>query len=218
MEKHFAILHTIPATIAGLKSLCAQLLPGVTVYNYMDDSLLPRINRAQAVTGEVRAQFGALVSLAASTGPAAILTACSTVGDLMEALRPRYPMPLLRIDEPMAEEAAACPGSVIVCATLPSTLGPTLGLIQRKQKSPRPVDHLIIEQAGPLLAAGKREEYLKTIADALSDAAKGHDLVVLAQASMADALELLPENQRRKFLTSPKSGIAALAAYWKQEG
>jgi hypothetical protein len=87
MEKHFAILHTTPATIAGLKSLCAQLLPGATVYNYMDDSLLPRINRAQAVTEEVRAQFGALVSLAASTGPAAILTACSTVGDLMEALR-----------------------------------------------------------------------------------------------------------------------------------
>lgn len=212
--EHIAILHTTPATIGSLREISARQLPGVCVYNYLDESLLPQINAEGKITDAVRERFSALVALAAAAGPKLILSACSTVGGLMESLRPAYaPLHLLRIDEPMAEQAAACPGSVVVCATLASTLGPTLTLLRRKLPEGREADSLLIEEAGPLLAAGKQEEYLDAIASRLTEAARSHDVVVLAQASMAKALDRLPEATRAKFLTSPESGIAALKQY-----
>lgn len=212
--EHIAILHTTPATIDSLREISARLLPGVRVYNYLDESLLPQINAKGKITDEVRERFSALVALAAAAKPKLILSACSTVGGLMESLRPVYaPLPLLRIDEPMAEQAAACPGSVVVCATLASTLGPTLALLRRKLPEGRKADSLLIGEAGPLLAAGKQEAYLDAIASRLMEAAQSHDVVVLAQASMAKALDRLPEAARAKFLTSPESGIAALKQY-----
>ena len=213
MNNQIAILHTTPATVTGLKPVCERVIPGVPIYNYLDDSLLPQINREGGVSEDVKRRFAGLVALAAAAGPRAILSACSTVGGLIEELRPQYTIPLLRIDEPMAEQAGACQGKLMVCATLPSTLGPTLELIQRKRGGGENVDHLVITEAGALLAAGRQEEYLRCIADALGDAARTHDLVVLAQASMAQALALLPPEQRGKFLTSPESGISALKEY-----
>ena len=213
MEKHFAILHTTPATISGMKALCAELMPRLDVYHYLDDSLLPRINRSGEITQDVKEEFALLVELAAKNRPAAILSACSTVGELLEDLRPEYDIPLLRVDEPMARQAAAFDGRVMVCATLTSTLGPTLRLIKRYRTNGGPVDHQVLSEAGRLLAEGKREAYLQTIADALMVMAEEYDLVVLAQASMADALTLVPQALHKRFLTSPRTGVSALAEY-----
>ena len=217
MEKHLAILHTTAATIGGMKALCAKLLPGTEVYHYLHDGLLPRINREGSISDAVRREFASLVALAAQSRPSAILSACSTVGELLEGLRGEYDIPLLRVDEPMARQAAACPGRVTVCATLPSTLGPTLRLIQRYRQGGSPVEALVLEEAGRLLNEGKRDEYLRSIAEALKKLAQSSDAVVLAQASMADALSLLPEQLFPRFLTSPFSGVSALKAYCEQE-
>lgn len=217
MEKHLAILHTTAATIGGMKALCAELLPGMAVYHYLHDGLLPRINREGSISDAVREEFSSLVALAAKSDPAAILSACSTVGELLEGLREEYDIPLLRVDDPMARQAAAVQGSVTVCATLPSTLGPTLRLIQRYRQSGGSVKACVLEEAGRLLNEGKREEYLRQIAKALEALAQSSDAVVLAQASMADALSLIPEPLHPKFLTSPRSGISALKIYCEQE-
>ena len=217
MKKHIAILHTTAATISGMKALCEELLPGVETCHYMHDGLLPRINRAGGITEDVRQEIAMLVALAAKSGPGAIMSACSTIGEAVEDLRPAYEMPLLRVDEPMGRQAAAFEGPVTVCAALPSTLGPTLRLIERYRQNGLPVEHRVISGAGRLLAQGKREKYLDLIAGELADMAKGGGLVVLAQASMAEALSRVPPDIRGSFLTSPRAGVAALKAYCEQE-
>ena len=213
MEKRVAILHTTPATIASLRELCARLLPGVTVNHFLDDSLLPEINRDGCISDSVRERFAHLVAQAAAAGPRVIMSACSTVGGILEELRAGSAIPLARIDEPMACQAAATPGRLIVCATLTSTLGPTLELIRRKAGPERSIDSLLVEGAGVLLDAGDQEGYLSLIASRLHEAAAAHECVVLAQASMAQAAQRLSPEEQARLLTSPESGVAALKKY-----
>ena len=54
------------------------------------------------------------------------------------------------------------------------------------------------------------EEYRQAVAGRISEALQGSDVVVLAQASMADAAALLPDAASLPILTSPRSGVAAL--------
>lgn len=205
-----AIVHTVPVTIKSLGDLCAATLPGVEVRHYLDDSILKQINREGCISPSVRWRFEGLVALAAAGKPDVILSACSSVGGMMEEARALCTMPVLRIDEPMAQEAARRTGSIVVCATVASTLGPTGELIRRYVGEDRQVDTLLISEAGALLSAGKQEEYLSLIASRLGEAAATHDVVVLAQASMAQAVERIPQEMQGKFLTSPESGVAAL--------
>lgn len=205
-----AIVHTVPVTIASLTALCGELLPGVEVSHYLDDSILKQINREGGISAGVRYRFQSLIALAAASKPDAILCACSSVGGMLEEARELFTVPLCRIDEPMARAAAEREGSVAVCATVQSTLGPTGELLRRYLPEGREMESVLIGGAGALLNSGDREGYLNLIASKLGEAAARHDTVVLAQASMADAVQRLPEDVRGKFLTSPVSGVSAL--------
>ena len=103
-----------------------------------------------------------------------------------------------------------------VAATVSTTLGPTLDLLSEaaaqagKKIDLRPV---VFEQARAKLMNGAPESYLSIIAEGLHLAAKGSDVIVLAQASMAPALAQC-QNIEVPILSSPRSGLeAAIQAY-----
>lgn len=211
--KTVAVLHTTPVTIQGLAPQFARELPGVRQTNFLDDTILPEINEAGGITPAVRYRFYALAAAAAASRPDAILCACSSVGGLLEEVRGIVTVPALRIDDPMAREAVARGKRIAVSATLASTLGPTMDLIRRRAEEAGKEISLtpfLVEGAGTLLAQGRMDEYRRAIADRLSEALDGNDVVVLAQASMADAAALLPNASSLPILTSPQSGVAAL--------
>lgn len=211
--KTVAVLHTTPVTIEGLKPHFQSILPDVKVMNFLDESILPEINRAGRITPELRFRFHSLMRQAAMASPDLLLSACSSVGGLMEEGAGLVSMPALRIDEPMLRQAAATGGRIGVAATLASTLDPTVDLLLRCAEQERKkvqVNRLLISEAGPLLSAGKTDEYLGLTAQKISGLLEECDLVVLAQASMAGALKLIPDGDRLPVMTSPASGIAAL--------
>ena len=213
-QPRLAIVHTTPVTIQSLGALCARLLPGVKVNHYLDDSILQQINAEGGISAGVRYRFQSLIALAAASKPDVILSACSSVGGMLEEARELFSIPLVRIDEPMAQKAAGSEGSIVVCATVKSTLEPTLGLIRRYAGADKQVDSLLIAEAGALLASGDKEAYLNLIASRLGEAAEKCETVVLAQASMAEAVQRMPEDMHSRFLTSPEAGVAALKTYF----
>jgi glutamate racemase len=211
--KTAAVIHTTSATIEPLKKLCKTVMPEVSVFHYLDDSLLPQINREGAITQAVKSRFFSLVQTAVLLKPDAVLCACSSVGELVEELREFTPVPFLRIDEPMARQAAAACGKVLVCATLASTLNPTLSLIKRIAKDlggDISLESLLIKGAGELLAKGDLDGYDALLKEYYLKMAPDNDVIVLAQASMARAAEDLIPMYRQKFLSSPSGGIIAL--------
>ena len=211
--KTLAVINTTPVTITGLKPYFETLLPEVQVVNFLDETILKEINREGMITNSVRYRFYSMVISAAMNKPDAILCACSSVGGLLEEASHLIDVPVFRIDEPMTRQAVKQGAKIGVAATLKSTLLPTLDLLKRQaKKAGRQIEiqTMLIEEAGLLLNSGKIDEYNRLISSKLQALIESNDIVVLAQASMAEALRLIDNWEKLPVLTSPQSGIAAL--------
>jgi hypothetical protein len=123
------------------------------------------------------------------------------------------PVPVLRVDAPMAAEAVglavAGAGRVAVLATLASTLGPTGRLVERAAAgAPVQVVATVVPGAADRADAGDRTGADALVAAAVAEAAQDADVVVLAQASMAGAAAAA--GVAVPVLTSPAGGVRAL--------
>lgn len=216
MTRTLALLHTTPVTVTSLKELTGKLLPGVRVINLLDDSLLPDVMAAGGVTPAVEDRMKAFVDQAAAAGAEAVLCCCSSVGEAAERLRTTAPVPVLRIDEPMAIEAARTGAQIGVIATVATTLGPTANLIVRKAAEAGrqiAVEAVLVEGAFAALNAGRMDEHDRLVLTALEALLETADVVVLAQASMARLLPNLAQAPRVPVLTSPVAGLTAAGAF-----
>ncbi|MFB7918279.1 arylsulfatase [Streptomyces sp. NPDC056061] len=202
-----ALLHTSPAHVPVFDALRDAEHPGLVLRHVVREDLLARAGECgpEAVSDAV----GALLADAAAEGASAVLCTCSTIAGVAESAGARGGVPVLRVDRPMAA-AAVERGRVVVLAALADTLAPTLALLA-EEAGERPVDvrAVLVDGAWARFRAGDRDGYLDLVvraADAVADA----DVIVLAQASMADACARTAT--RVPVLSSPRSGLAAAAA------
>ncbi len=210
MDQKLAIIHTTPATIAPLKALASEILPSYELINFVDDSILPQLARNGGDLSDVEDRWMHYARFAEQVGAQVILSACSSVGDVVATAQPHVQIPIVRIDEAMAEEAVSRAEHIGVAATLPTTLGPTLNLLRRKAEEigkPVRLEPMLAEAAYRRLMDGDQAGHDSVLAAALTDLAKTVDIVVLAQASMARVVATLPETEQPRFLSSPRSGM-----------
>lgn len=126
-------------------------------------------------------------------------------------------MPILRVDRPMAEAAVAAGARIIVAATLATTIGPMVGLVEdaaRRAGKAVEVESAVFAEARAKLVVGDEEGHHRIIADGLHTTAASADTIVLAQASMTPALVLCADIEV-PLLTSPRSGLQAAIAAWR---
>jgi Asp/Glu/hydantoin racemase len=202
-----AIIHTTTATVEPLRALADELLPGCQVFNIVDDSILPRLAENGGDLSAVAGRVAQYMRFAAEAGADVILEACSSIGELVAPNRALLPVPLVRIDEAMADAAVARGERIGVAATLATTLEPTKRLLLERAALAGKAISLtpaLAATAYQRLMAGDRAGHDAALAEALLELAPQVDCVVLAQASMARVLPQLPEAQREKFLTSPR--------------
>jgi len=210
-----AIIHTTTATVEPLKALAAELLPGCTVVNFVDDSILPELARNGGDVSTVAPRIVQYARFAEQAGADVILEACSSVGEVVAEARRAVATPMVRIDDAMADAAIARGARIGVAATLATTLAPTQRLLEERARAAgKQVElvPLLVAEAYQRLMAGDREGHDAALGQALADLAPGVDVVVLAQASMARILSSLPESQQSKFLTSPRLGMEQVRA------
>jgi Asp/Glu/hydantoin racemase len=210
-----AIIHTTPVTVSTLKQLATEMMPDCTVVNFVDDSILPQLIENGGNVSEVQDRITQYAHFAEQVGADIILSACSSVGELVATIRQEVHIPVVRIDEAMAEAAVRKGSKIGVAATLSTTLRPTMQLIQRKaEEARREIDltPCLVNAAYTRLMAGDADGHDTLLSEALETLATQVDVVVLAQASMARVLPRLPEVLRDKFLTSPQLGMARVKA------
>ncbi|MHC0430370.1 aspartate/glutamate racemase family protein [Streptomyces sp. O3] len=204
-----ALLHTSPVHIPVFDGLRDQDHPGLELRHLVRAELLARARTdgPEAVADDVRAALAE----AAAQEAAAVLCTCSTIGGVAEAQAAAVGVPVLRVDRPMAAAAVAAGPRVMVLATVHSTLGPTVALVEDEaRRADRPVDvrTWVVEGAWERFDAGDREGCAALIADAVA-AVRDADVVVLAQASMAAAADRAATGL--PVLSSPRPGLAAAA-------
>lgn len=206
-----AIIHTTPATVEPMKSLAAEMLPGCEVVNFVDDSILPQLAQNGGNLAEVEERLVHYARFAEGVGADAILEACSSVGEVVVKMQAEVSIPIVRIDEAMAEEAVQRGSCVGVAATLPTTLQPTTRLLRLKAEAAGvqvEIKPILVEGAYQKLMAGDREGHDNLLVEKLREVTRVTDVVVLAQASMARVLPRLSNDEQDKILVSPPRAMA----------
>ncbi|MGI8476443.1 MAG: aspartate/glutamate racemase family protein [Thermomicrobiales bacterium] len=212
-----ALLHTAAVNVATFAGLCAELIPGTPFFHMMDESLLKNTIADGAMSPRTaRRVVGHIVS-AEDAGAGAVLVTCSSIGRAVEIARGGVAIPVIRVDEAMADEAVRAGQTVGVIATLPTTLEPTAALVRARAdlagRSVRIVTHLCAG-AFAALAAGDPARHDALIADGLRQLMLEVDVVVLAQATMARVADALPPADLPRpvpILASPRSGLLRAA-------
>ncbi len=202
-----AFLHTSPVHVASFDALLKELAPERRAAHHVREDLLARAQRDGVADASLAAAVREALLTAAREAQVVVCT-CSTLGGLAEATR--APVPVTRIDRAMADLAVQRGAPVLMVAALQSTLAPTAELLHASAEPlgrPLALRSLCVEEAWPHFAAGRREAYLETIARAVRREAMPGDTVVLAQASMAGAAELLA-GAGLYVLGSPRPGLA----------
>ena len=206
-----AIIHTTAATVDTLKALSAEVIPDRELINFVDDSILPQLAQNGGNLSEVEERLVHYARFAEQAGADIILEACSSVGELVTWMQGAVTIPIVRIDEAMAEEAVRRGTCIGVAATLSTTLQPTTRLLRLKAEAAGKqveVKPVLIEGAYQKLMAGDREGHDNLLVENLRELANETDVVVLAQASMARVLPRLSEAEQDKILVSPPRAMA----------
>lgn len=210
MKKSIAIVQTSAVSSAELKALCEEIMPEVAVYQIIDDSLIKEVNANGGPTCGVRRRMYQYYQQAASLGVDAILNQCSSVGEVADQIKPFVEVPVVKIDEAMAEKAVALGKRIAVVATVPTTVGPSVRLVQQKaREAGKEIEietHLVKDAMMILIERGDVETHNRMVLGEVEAAAETCDVVVLAQGSMTVLLPLLG-HIKKPVLTSPRLGV-----------
>ncbi|WP_348789446.1 aspartate/glutamate racemase family protein [Leifsonia sp. NPDC080035] len=218
------VLHTVPALAGAFDELLAESIPGAYREHIVDAWLLETAI-ADGVTADVRARVASHLAHLADAGADAVLVTCSSIGEAAERAAEGMRIPVVRVDAAMAAEAVRLAGSgarvsgppvtaapmIAALATNTATLGPTSRLIEREaaaQGSGAVVTARVVAGAAAARAEGDRATHDRLIAEAVRAVAGEATVVVLAQASMADAAAAAGVDV--PVLTSPAGGVARL--------
>ncbi|KAA9108142.1 aspartate/glutamate racemase family protein [Microbacterium rhizomatis] len=208
-----AFLHTGAVVIAPVMALASDLLPGATTVNYLDDKIVADLGDP-ARADSVPERLTDLVKAARSAGADAVMLTCSSISHYAAPMSAELGIPVLRIDEAMADEAVATGPRIAVLATLATTLRPTLALIAERAELAGADPELtseVVDGAFAAVSSGDRATHDRLVAAAIERVAAGADVVVLAQASMASAADAA--HVAVPVLTSLKPGITRLSEF-----
>lgn len=220
--KTLGLLHTSATLVPVFAELCRKRLPGVQTFNLVDDSLIKDVIARGALTPRTARRVVEWIGSAADAGADRILVTCSSIGAAVEAAAPLTTVPVLRVDQPMADQAVATGQRIGVIATLATTLAPTADLVQRRAKAAgREItlrSHLCAG-AFEALMAGDTATHDRLVLAGLRELGSSADVIVLAQASMARVADALPPEQKHvPILSSPPLAIERLARDFADDG
>jgi Asp/Glu/hydantoin racemase len=208
-------VHTVLGLPPTFGELAHELVPDVDVFHIVDETLLGITRKTGSLTPATRRRVLGYVESAAEAGADLVVVTCSSIGPAVDASHDFVDVPVLRIDEPMADEAVRLGRRIGVVATLATTLQPTADLVARRaREAGRDVEVVarVCDGAFDALSAGDRDRHDELVRAGLRELIADVDVVVLAQASMARVVETLPDEERTvPILSSPRLGMQRVA-------
>lgn len=214
--KTLGLIHTSATLIPVFQQLCQQYLPGITIFNIVDDSLVKNIIAQGGEVGpSIYRRVADYVASAEDAGADYVLVTCSSIGAAVEAAAEKVRVPVLRVDQPMADMAVKTGTRIGVIATLQTTLQPTSDLVKRRAALIGKEIELtakLCEGAFDALMSGDAGKHDNLVADALRELSKQVDVILLAQASMARVVDTLSnEDKGVPIVASPPNAIQHIA-------
>ena len=211
MAQTLALIHTSPTLTPLFGALCAEFMPETTVFHMVDESLIKDTIREGRLQRLTMRRLLSMIESAENAGADAVLVTCSSIGPGVEFGQKLFDIPVIRVDEAMAEAAVRMGHRIGVMATLRTTLEPTIALLREKAEEAG-IEIEIVESlcdgAFDAVLAGDSITHDRILSQALRNEMKGVDVVILAQASMARVVKTMPEGSlAMPVLSSPKMAV-----------
>jgi len=161
------------------------------------------------------------VLLAERIGADAVLVTCSTVSPCVDDLQASVGILVCKIDDAMIEKAVSIGRRIGVIATNATTLRPSqMLLVRAAEKLGKDIDVKLHLVAGalPALLSGDQATHDRLVKEAVMEITPYSDVVVLAQATMARALDAMPEAEREvPVLSSPRLALERIKLMLKDD-
>jgi hypothetical protein len=207
-----ALIHALKHSIAPIEQSFARLWPEAELANLLDDSLSADLARDGALTPAMTGRFLTLARYAATYRADGILFTCSAFGPCIEACTHELaPMPVLRPNEAMIEEAVALAGPSGRIGLL-VTFAPTLATMPAEFAAVAPGVTLVSALAAEALVALNRGDPAAhdRLAAESAQPLEGCDVVALAQFSLSSAASQVAQATGVTVLTTPDSAVRKL--------
>ena len=190
------------------------------ILSLQDPSILAQVREAGYVTPAPAARLIGMYMDAIGQGADAVLNVCSSVGEVADSVQTAAAyigVPIVRIDEDMCREAVRLGSRIGVLATLPTTLEPTKGTINRVARAMGRhvtlVDGLIDGAFGL-----DQAQFRRLLLEAAGKIIDQVDVIVLAQGSMAYVEKDITAAYGKPTLSSPRFGAIALKKALAEKG
>jgi len=163
--------------------------PDIEQMDITDSSLIVETQKNGGVTPAVARRMYNYFMCAADAGADAILVTCTSVNSVTKQLRPFLPIPVISVEEPIAEKAVeAATKKIGILSSVATSAQPVKTTIMEKAaEAGKDIDVEIIVADGAFdaLNAGDRPLHDEKVRAALAELVTKVDVVVFAQMSMA---------------------------------
>jgi Asp/Glu/hydantoin racemase len=204
-----ALIHALRHSAAPVEAAFAALWPEARLMTLMDDSLSSDLARDGVLTPAMTDRFLTLARYAADAGSDGILFTCSAFGPCIDACKAALaPLPVLKPNEAMIEEAVAHGSRIGLLATF----APSLDTLPAEFAAERPGIEVTTALADGALHALDRGDgpAHDRLAAAAAERLAGCDAIALGQFSLARAAAAVAAATGRPVLTTPESAVRKL--------
>src|SRR5437868_3345027 len=210
-----AVLHTVASLVDTFKPLLARACPALDAYHLVDESLLQDLMRKGSSEGLNR-RIAAHAMLARDAGATVMLFTCSSTSPSVDIARKLVDIPILKIDDPMAERAVELGRRIGLVCTAKSTKGPSEALLRDHaavKGKPVEVVPVLRSDAYEARLGGDQAAHDRIVTEAALSLSADCDVIVLAQASLAHLAPALQSQTQVPILASPAMCVEALARW-----
>lgn len=166
----------------------AEANPDIEVYNIMDDSLLVDTRKYSGMTPTIASRMLNYAKAAEASGADGVICTCTSVNHATKMIRPLLNIPMINIEEPVAEMAAKSGKRIGVMGTIPTSPGAISWEIEEKAAEMGKeieIVPVVVDGAFDVLCTGDRDKHDEMVCEALYKLSKEVDCIAFAQISMS---------------------------------
>ena len=213
MSTIIGVVHATRVAVSPIEAAFERHWPEAEVVQLIDESLSRDMDEIGHLTPEINERVERLAAFAHRGGAQAILFSCSAFGPAIEAAGARLPVPVLKPNQAMLDEALALGGRIQILSTFRPS-GPSIrreleALAAQRKAQDLEIEDSYVPGALDALHAGDPDTHDALIAEAAVNDPQA-DVVLLAQFSMARARDAVSRRVDAKVLSSPVSAVLAL--------
>ncbi len=209
MSKRIVVVHIYQPSMAPMADAFAAAWPEADAFHLLDEALLADIDDQGTMTPEVYERVDALLQHCVRSHADGVIFTGSTFGPAVDRSREALPIPVLKPDEAMAEEAVAIGERIgLMCVSARSIPVITRHVEEAAEAAGKAVeiDGRWVPDAKVDLTEGRFEAHDRAVA-AMAAQMADCDVLLVSQISMARAAPGIADVPGRPVLTSPVASV-----------